>query len=252
MSSPALHWGPPPPRPVLEGAVHVWCAPLDPAPEAVLHYRTLLAPDERTRADRFRFDQHRRHFTVARGILRTLLGRYLDVDPRRVEFGYGSHGKPSLGGSFADSGLQFNVSHSGELALYAVSLGRELGVDIEHVHPMDDAVEIAERFFSASENVVFRSLPATAREEAFFNCWTRKEAYIKAVGEGLSFPLHAFDVSLAPGEPARLLGARDAEQAARWTLRGLDPAPGYKAALVVEGDGWGLECWGWDGHGRAG
>lgn len=247
-----LHWGPPPPHPGLGEGVHVWCAPLNPPDDVVRRYRELLAPDEWARADRFRFDQHRRQFTVARGVLRTLLGRYLEVDPRRVEFRYGSHGKPELGGALAGSDLRFNVSHSGELALYAVSRGRELGVDIELVHPMDDGMEIAERFFSAAENVVFRSLAASAREEAFFNCWTRKEAYIKAVGEGLSFPLHAFDVSLAPGEPARLLGARDPEQAARWTLRELDPAPGYKAALVAEGDGWEVECWAWDGHRRTG
>lgn len=251
MSSATLNWGPPPPGFALEGGVHVWCAPLDPPDEVVRRYRTLLAADEGARADRFRFEQHRRQFVVARGVLRTLLGRYLVVDPRRLEFRYGSHGKPELAGALAESGIRFNVSHSGELALYAVSRGRELGVDVEHVHAMDDALDIAERFFSAAENGVFRSLPVAAREEAFFNCWTRKEAYIKAVGEGLSFPLHAFDVSLAPGEPARLLGAVDREQAARWTLRELDPAPGYKAALVVEGDGWEAECWAWDGHGRA-
>ncbi|MBV9772452.1 MAG: 4'-phosphopantetheinyl transferase superfamily protein [Gemmatimonadetes bacterium] len=251
MSSATLNWGPPPPRPALEGGVHVWCAPLDPPAHVVGRYRALLAVDEGARADRFRFEQHRRQFVVARGVLRTLLGRYLSVDPRRLEFRYGSHGKPELAGAFAESGIRFNVSHSGELALYAVSRGRELGVDIEHVHPMDDGVDIAERFFSAAENVVFRALAVSEREEAFFNCWTRKEAYIKAVGEGLSFPLHAFDVSLAPGEPARLLGARDEEQAARWTLRELDPAPGYKAALVVEGEGWETECWSWDGHGPA-
>ena len=239
-------WGPAPPRLLLEAdTVHVWCAPLDPPAGAVRGYAALLAPDERARAERFRFEQHRRQYTVARGVLRSLLGRYLGADPRALAFRYASHGKPELDGG--GGALRFNVSHSGELALYAVARGREVGVDVEHVHPLDDAEEIAERFFSAAERAAFRALPPEAKEVAFFDCWTRKEAYIKAIGEGLSFPLHAFDVSLAPGEPARLLGAVDREQAARWTLRELDPAPGYRAALVVEGGGWEPVCWRWDG-----
>lgn len=242
-----LRWDPPPLGPELDGSgVHVWSAPLDPPEEAVFRCASLLAPDERARADRFRFERHRRQFTVARGVLRTLLGRYLEVDPRILEFRYASHGKPELGGRFAGSGLRFNLSHSGEVALYAFTRGREVGVDVEHVHPLDDAVHIAERFFSAAENAAFRALPAEVKEEAFFLCWTRKEAYIKAIGEGLSLPLHEFDVSLAPGEPARLLGAVDPAQAHRWTLRELDPAPGYAGAIVVEGAEWELSCWRWE------
>nr|ASV46661.1 hypothetical protein [uncultured bacterium] len=152
-----------------------------------------------------------------------------------------------LGEPFAGRGIRFNVSHSGEMALYAFARGRELGVDVEEVRRMEDGLHIAERFFSQAEVAVFRSLPEEIRDDAFFNCWTRKEAYIKAVGEGLSFPLHVFDVSLAPGEPARLLASRDPQQAERWSLRGLpDPAPGYRAAIVVEGEGWDLACWRWD------
>ncbi|HEX2093753.1 MAG TPA: 4'-phosphopantetheinyl transferase superfamily protein [Longimicrobiaceae bacterium] len=246
--STTIYWGDPAARPALEeGEVHVWCAPLDPPEESVRRYRELLATDELARVDRFRFDRDRRRSTVARGVLRMLLGRYLAESPRRVEFRYESHGKPVLAGGPADRGVRFNVSHSGELALFAFTRGRELGVDVELVHSIEDAEQIAERFFSAAENAVFRSLPAELREEAFFNCWTRKEAYIKAVGEGLSFPLHVFDVSLAPGEPARLLDSRDPEQAERWSLYGLpDPAPGYKAALVVEGSGCEVACWRWE------
>lgn len=240
MSTP--RWESPPLRPLLGAEeVHVWCVPLDPPEEEVRRCAALLSPDEQARAARFRFEKHRREFTVGRGMLRTLLGRYLDADPRRLEFGYGPHGKPVL----ASGGLRFNLSHSGSLALYAVARERELGVDIEEHRPLDDAEQIAERFFSRAENEAFRALPPELRNEAFFLCWTRKEAYIKAIGEGLSLPLHEFDVSLAPGEPARLLGARDAAQALRWTLRGLDPAPGYAAAIVVEGSGWELACWRW-------
>jgi 4'-phosphopantetheinyl transferase len=247
MSSPR-EWASPPHPLVLEAdAVHVWAAPLDPPAAAVGRNAALLAPDERTRAERFRFDRDRRRFTVARGVLRTLLGRYLATDPRAVAFRYESHGKPVLADAFAAHGIRFNVSHSGEMALFAFARGRELGVDVEEVRRMEDGLDIAERFFSQAEVAAFRALPDEIRDDAFFNCWTRKEAYIKAVGEGLSFPLHVFDVSLAPGEPARLLASRDPQQAERWSLRGLpDPAPGYRAALVVEGEGWDVACWRWD------
>lgn len=248
MSAPAQDWGTPPPAPALAGdVVHVWAAPLDPPDGTMRRHQALLAPDERARADRFRFERDRRRFTVARGVLRTLLGRYLGTDPRGIAFRYESHGKPVLADALAPSGIRFNVSHSGEMALYAFARGRELGVDVEEVRRMEDGLDIAERFFSEAEVAAFRALPEGIRDDAFFNCWTRKEAYIKAVGEGLSFPLHVFDVSLAPGEPARLLASRDPQQAERWSLRGLpDPAPGYRAAIVVEGEGWDLACWRWD------
>lgn len=247
MSGPVPGWDAPPPSPALGDDVQVWAAPLDPSAEVIRSHAALLAPDERARAERFRFERDRRRFVVARGVLRTLLGRYLGTDPRRVAFRYESHGKPALGEGFGGQGIHFNVSHSGEMALYAFARGRELGVDVEEVRPMEDGLEIAERFFSPAEVAAFRALPAEIRDEAFFNCWTRKEAYIKAVGEGLSFPLHVFDVSLAPGEPARLLASRDAKQAERWSLQGLpDPAPGYRAAIVVEGEGWELACWRWE------
>lgn len=245
-------WGAPPRElAVAEGEVHVWAAPLDPPAEAVRRHAGLLAPDERARAERFHFERDRRRFSVARGVLRHLLGRYLAADPRRVAFRYESHGKPALADGTAGGGLRFNVSHSGEVALYAFARGRELGVDVEEVRPMEDGLDIAERFFSQAEVAAFRALPADVRDEAFFNCWTRKEAYIKAVGEGLSFPLHVFDVSLAPGEPARLIASRDPRQAERWSLRALpDPAPGYRAAIVVEGGGWELACWRWEDPAR--
>lgn len=248
MIAPDARWGRPPAAVRLEGGeVHVWAAPLDPPADEARGYAALVAPDERERMERFRFERDRRRFGVARGVLRLLIGRYLETDPRRVVFRYESHGKPALSGELAERGLRFNVSHSGEMALYAFARERELGVDVEEVRPMEDGLDIAERFFSQAEVAAFRALPAEVRDEAFFNCWTRKEAYIKAVGEGLSFPLHVFDVSLAPGEPARLIASRDPRQAERWSLRELpDPAPGYRAAVVAEGTGWELACWRWE------
>ena len=140
--------------------------------------------------------------------------------------------------------LRFNLSHSQGLALYAVTRGREIGVDLECIRPISDAEQIAERFFSAHENAVFRTIPAHEKPKAFFNCWTRKEAYLKALGDGLARPLDEFDVSLAPGEPAKLLRIEGAPQeASRWSLNRLEPGSGYVAALAVEGYGYQLKCW---------
>ncbi len=238
-------WNVPSPSPVASPEeVHVWRVPLEgPAPE---RHRRVLSADERGRADRFVFDRHRHRFTIARGMLRLILGRYLDRPPASLVFAYGPQGKPSLRDP-ADTPLRFNISHAGTLALIAVTAGRDLGVDVERIDPERAAVSIAERFFAPEEVAVFRSLPEAQWVTAFFNCWTRKEAYMKATGRGLSLGLDRFRVSLAPGEPAALLEtAWNPEDVTRWTLCALDPGPGYAAALAVEGTGWRLRCFGWE------
>ncbi len=239
-------WGLPPASPVLSGKeVHVWCAALDQPPARVLQLAQTLAADEAERAGRFVFDHDREHFIVARGLLRIILGRYLKVKPETLAFRYGPQGKPELETN-PESNLCFNLSHSGGVVLYAVTRKREIGVDIEAIRPLDDMEQIAERFFSANEYAVLRALPAKEKPPGFFNCWTRKEAYIKAMGSGLSQPLDQFDVTLAPGEPAKLLQIRnDPAALARWSLVELDPAPGYVGALVVSGYDWRLACWRW-------
>jgi 4'-phosphopantetheinyl transferase len=155
--------------------------------------------------------------------------------PDRVEFDNGPRGKPRLAGDFAESDLRFNLSHCGNVALYAFSRGREIGVDVEAVQEMRDADAIAARFFSPRENQNYLALDPRDRPLGFFNCWTRKEAFIKAIGDGLHFPLDAFDVSLAPGDPATILRVGDvAGDACGWTLHDVDPGlPGYAAAVVV-------------------
>jgi 4'-phosphopantetheinyl transferase len=190
----------------------------------------LLTPDERDRADRFKFDHLRRSFVLARGVLRVLLGRYLDIDPASIRFGYDEKGKPSL----ARRGpLKFNASHSGDMALYAFTLDCEIGVDVEQVRPFDDLRRIADRFFCAEETTDLMDLPEEQREAAFFRCWTRKEAYVKAIGEGLAVPLDGFAVSLRPDQPARLIHiGHDSEAAADWTLQNLEPAAGYAGAVA--------------------
>ncbi len=235
------------PPPVLDlsaGEVHVWRVALD-VPEGVvaLHFK-FLSEDERRRAFRFHFDRDRRRFTVARGALRQILARYLELEPAAVQFGYSEHGKPFLEQPPADLDVRFNVSHSDDVALVAVTLSREVGIDLEKVRPEFAGLEIAERFFSPTEVETLRSLPLKLKSRGFFNCWTRKEAFVKATGKGLSFPLRAFDVTLAPGDPPRLLRV-DGDDPVRWTVFEVLPGQGFVGALVVEGKPRGLRGWRW-------
>lgn len=175
-----------------------------------------------------------------------MLGRYLNIPPEQLRFCYGPYGKPGLAEDSSGVPIRFNMSHSHELALYAVTREREVGIDIEYRREDFASEQIAQQFFSHGEVAALRALPAQAQVEAFFNCWTRKEAYIKATGQGLSLPLDQFDVSLAPGEQAALLSRQDQPQeASRWTLQELAPGDGYAAAVAVEGSGWQLNCWQW-------
>jgi 4'-phosphopantetheinyl transferase len=237
---------PPTDTPLADGEVHLWRASLVQPPDALRRLHSTLAPDEAGKAARYHFPRDRDHYIAARGLLRRLLGRYLAQPPASLQFSYGAYGKPSLDGASAVAApdLRFNVSHSHELVLYAFARGRELGVDIEHVRPDLAGEDIAARFFSAREVSMLSALPAEARSQAFFNCWTRKEAYIKARGEGLSHPLDAFDVSLIPGEPAALLGTRgDLRELTRWSLHALDVGADYAAAVAVQGTGHALRLW---------
>jgi len=228
------------------GVVHVWRASLDQSPWELAHFQSTLDDEEGSRAERFYFSRDRERFIVARGVLRTLLGRYLDRSPESLSFSYSAHGKPALASESGADAIRFNLSHSHGTALYAVTRGRELGVDLELIRCDLEADQIAERFFSRSEIVTLRALPPGLRMHAFFLCWTRKEAYIKARGEGLSMPLNQFDVSLIPGEPAALLSTQaDSDEVPRWSLRNLTPASGYAAALAIQGRDLTLYCWQW-------
>jgi 4'-phosphopantetheinyl transferase len=246
MDSGFTQWLQPPEHLLLpENEVHVWRAELE-LPRLLLEkLDSSLSSDEKERAVRFHFDKDRRHFTAGRGILRVLLGSYLRSAPGEIEFSYTNYGKPFLARCDGRS-LRFNVSHSEGLALFAFSENREVGIDVEQMNPKLEEEHIAARFFSQSEVSSLRRLPQHMRIEAFYNCWTRKEAYIKGVGKGLSLPLDSFDVSLHPDEPASLLGIRDdSESLFRWTLHSLEPGSGYKGAIVAEGNDWVLRCWNW-------
>lgn len=221
--------------------VHVWRVDLALGASDVETLRQVLSDDERARAARYHFLKDRERFTVARGILRALLGRYLNQEPRRLEFSYGPHGRPALAGENRTHDLCFNISHSDGLALYAFTRERQIGIDVERIRPEVANEQIAERFFAPQEVESLRALPSDRQPEAFFRCWTRKEAFIKARGEGLSLPLDQFAVSLTPGEPAAIISINgDAETASLWSLRELRPGAGYVGALAVKGHGWRL------------
>jgi len=227
-------WDPRPHPPLGAHDVHVWRVPLDDETR-VESYWALLDDEERRRATRFVRDVHRRRFIAAHGALRTILAGYLDARPTALAFVNGEHGKPALRDVTGRPPVEFNLSHSDDLALVAVARAHPVGVDLERWSEVEH-LELAERFFSPGERSALRALAHAPHlvEAGFFAAWTRKEAYLKATGQGITRGLHHFDVALAPGEPARLLADRLDDQAtARWAMFALDPAPGYSAALVV-------------------
>jgi 4'-phosphopantetheinyl transferase len=205
-----------------------------------------LTDDERSRAGRFVFDRDRRRFVACRGRLRAILSRYLREEPCRLRFQYGPQGKPSLEPA-PDPPLYFNVSHSHDLALIAVRRSGAVGVDVERLRPIEEAEAIARRYFTRREHATLSGLPAEERTAAFFCCWTRKEAMLKATGEGIGVSLDAVEVSLAPREPARVLGicGRPAEEVAAWRLYPAMPAAGYVGAVAAQGDEERLTGWEW-------
>ena len=237
----------PPPCPVRSLGVnelHLWLAELDVADDELALVKQPLSADERERAGRFRFEHDRRHYTVARGVLRILLGHYTNRRPESIQFTYNAHGKPAL----VDNQLcRFNVSHSHGLAVYGFAVDREIGVDIERIRPDFAGMDIAQRFFSPTEVAALGRVPEAARTKAFFNCWTRKEAFIKAKGLGVFLGLHTFAVTLAPAEePALLSHDADPDAAERWTMFELPAPDGFVAAAAVEGGEITPRYWKWD------
>jgi 4'-phosphopantetheinyl transferase len=209
----------------------VWFVELEASVASVEACRRSLSGDESERASRFCSERLGTAFTLSRGILRVLLGRYLAIEPNSIRFAYGARGKPRL--SFTETPLEFNLAHSRRLATYAFAVGCELGVDIEEVRPIPDQEDIVRRLFSREECAEWLGLDLSQRDEAFFHCWTRKEAYIKALGDGLSMPLDSFQVSLGPGAPASLIhAAGDLGTVGKWSLSSLAPGAGYIGSLA--------------------
>jgi 4'-phosphopantetheinyl transferase len=216
------------------GVVHVWRLALDDSRHEIASARAVLSADEAQRADRFLFDKDRRRFVACRSALRVLLGRYLHVGPGSIEFRYNPFGKPELAGA-PPLPLRFNVSHSESWALIAVTVQHRVGVDVERLRPIENIDSLARLCLSDRELADYRRLPTDQRMPAFFQAWTRKEAFIKACGVGLSRPLHDCEVTFAPGEPARLLRvAGDGTPPADWSLSAIETAAGYVGAVAVD------------------
>ncbi len=213
--------------------VQLWIVRLEASENTFSRGFSWLSPDEVERADRFRFDRHRRAFVLGRAALRALVATYLRIEPHEASFTYGLKGKPAL--ALVPCPLSFNVSNSGDLAAYAFTLDCEIGVDVEHRRRLLEIEGIARRFFASDEVSALMALSEGERPEGFFNCWTRKEAYIKAVGDGLSVPLDSFEVTLQPGVPARMVSLDGSAAAAeRWTLHTFTPAPDYAGAIAYQ------------------
>ncbi|HLJ27351.1 MAG TPA: 4'-phosphopantetheinyl transferase superfamily protein [Candidatus Angelobacter sp.] len=228
------------------GQVHVWRISLAENEGAVQRCRVLLSSDEKERASRFYFEKHRRRFVLGRGAMRQILGRYLQLGPEKLVFSYGSKGKPELAECPNGPQIRFNLSNSDDLAVLAVTHEHQVGIDVEFINREFASEEIAHRFFSAHEVNTLRAVSPDQRAEAFFSCWTRKEAYIKAVGEGLSIPLDSFDVAFGADVPAALLEVRNApEGQPQWSMYDLAVPPEFRAALVVEGEGHRLRHFQW-------
>lgn len=215
-----------------QAEIHVWYAQLEQQARHLQPLAAVLSDDERTRASRYHFEKDRRQFSIRRGLLRMILGRYLRVEPARLRFACGPHGKPALV-SYGVPQLRFNLSHSDGLAMYAVAWDYDLGIDVERIRDVNEAEQIAAYFFSARENTEWRSLPRSQRSRAFLQCWTRKEACLKASGAGITRITSQSEVSSPAGEPVQpITGPECHRTAVHWLLCELTPAPGYVAALA--------------------
>jgi 4'-phosphopantetheinyl transferase len=224
--------------------VHLWLVNLDLPLEKVNQLKDVLSSDEKVRAERFYFEKHRNRFIVARSTLRIILAQYLEREANKIEFSYGDRGKPFLKEKAPNKKLQFNISHSENLALYGLTYDRAIGVDIEHLRPIDDVQKIARRFYSAQESAIVDSLTDSKKILAFFRGWTAKEAYLKATGDGISEALDRVEVSLAPDETLSLLRLHgDIQAAARWRLHSFTPADQYVATIAIEGSDWMPSYW---------
>jgi 4'-phosphopantetheinyl transferase len=242
-----MHWGLPPEQWHLnEASVHVWAASLDMPVQRIFALEQTLSSDELDRATRYYFERDRKRFIAGRGTLRAILSSYFKIDPMELRFAYGPRGKPMLTGSSEFCALHFNLAHSDDLALIALTRACPVGIDVECIHSVRDVDNIARRFFPHREAAQLMALPPEQRALSFLNLWTRKEACYKATDSDLSRWLKQIEVSFLPGEPARVLGIAGNPQAtACWTLEELSPAYQFKGAVAVAASGLQFHCWRW-------
>jgi 4'-phosphopantetheinyl transferase len=229
--------------------VDVWRISTSLQNDELAKFESVLSPDQRARAKRMRVSEKRKQYIVAQGLTRMLIAKRVGADPGALEFHRGPKGKPYLGGRFADAGIQFNMTHTSHMALIAMTLNREVGIDIERIRENLQWEKLAHRYFSPREYRGYSKLPEAEHLRAFFTCWTRKEAVLKAIGTGLGGGLASFDVSVDPDSPPELVDNRwDGRFHGNWTLHQLQPGPGYVATLVTERDGFDVRCWEANSH----
>jgi len=245
MNTNSLPWQTPPKNLSLPpNEVHIWRVDLEAWPALVQRCEAVLSPSERTRAQRYVFEDHRRRWMVSRATLRLLLSRYLDTGPTTFEFDLNEFGKPSLAIPYKETKIEFNLSHSAEIALYAFTRDRLVGVDVEYMRADLDFDGMARHSFSLQERHILLNLAGEEKRRTFFRGWTCKEAYAKALGKGFSQAFDQFSVSLLPSQPFALVQQNEDErELTRWSFLELDAGPGYAGALVVEGHGCQVKCW---------
>ncbi len=223
--------------------IHIWSVDLEQSAAVTQRYSQLLSPDEHHRSQRFYFERDRRRFTLARGSLRQILGRYLNQDPASVRFQYGSYGKPALLNSTHQAHpLSFNVSHSHELSLIGLTWNRQIGVDVEYLRPLSDPLQLAERFFSHQEYQFLKSQPIAQHQLIFLQLWTAKEACLKATGKGLS-GLEYVELAVSTEGPLSPLAIQPEEDITQWSLKQWVPRDYYLAALAVKGLNLEISCY---------
>ncbi|MBD3184087.1 4'-phosphopantetheinyl transferase superfamily protein [Candidatus Poribacteria bacterium] len=228
-----------------DGFIDIWLGKLDQPDETIQSLMKSLSNSEINRAVKYRLDRDKNRFIVGRGILRDIIGRYLNMEPHVINFQYGKFGKPYLPDSYSDKKIKFNLAHSRGIAIYAFVSEKEIGVDVECVREMPDVDYIADSFFSSPEVSALRSVSEDQKQEAFFNCWTRKEAYIKALGDGLTHSLDQFSVSLIPGEEPKILEIKNSPNPEKWSLRAFKTEDNYIAAVAVENCKRDMRFWKW-------
>lgn len=229
-----------------EGEVHIWRATFASTTTRIQYLLSTFSNDERQRAGRFRHEQDRRRFITGRGLLREILGRYLKVVPEQIQFQYGAQGKPYLqtSANIANTAIQFNLAHSHNLILYAFAKGMNIGIDLEYIDPTINLEQLTRHFFSEKEIQILQALAQKQKREMFFKFWTQKEAYLKAIGQGLAYPLKALDVSGISNTSPKFVNGVGGNQATNpWYIQTFIPAPDYIMALAVDQENWSLRCW---------
>ncbi|MCL2933876.1 MAG: 4'-phosphopantetheinyl transferase superfamily protein [Trichodesmium sp. MAG_R03] len=223
-----------------ENNVHIWSTNLKLSSGKIEKLSTILSPDEKNRANRFYFERDKNRFIIARGTLRTILSRYLNIEPKKLQFTYSDRGKPYL----KNTSILFNLSHSQDLALYGITKVNLIGIDLEYIRPMNDAENLAKRFFALQEYNLIRQLPPQKQQETFLKIWTCKEAYLKAKGDGLGGSLEKVEICLTPEKPVEFFSINgDIEEASHWYLYQFIPQPNYIAAVVVAEKNQKLSFW---------